>query len=166
MVFDISGIINLSSPLVITNSYLTIAGQTAPGGGITVAGNMTAVTNAHDVIIRDVRFRPVTDPTVVWHNGFEGYPTTIGDMAPPTYNYVDGWQIDSGSIDLYNATQSGYNAYQGSEWVDLNGDGPARFPPTFRRSPASNMCSVLFVRPQSGDLSIVWPFSPGGDLDQ
>ncbi len=53
----LAGIINLASPLVITNSYLTIAGQTAPGGGITVAGNMTTVTNAHDVIIRDVRFR-------------------------------------------------------------------------------------------------------------
>jgi subtilisin-like proprotein convertase family protein len=57
VVFDISGTINLASPLIITNSYLTIAGQTAPGGGITVAGYMTALTNAHDVIIRDVRFR-------------------------------------------------------------------------------------------------------------
>ena len=57
MIFDVSGTINLLSPLVITNSYLTIAGQTAPGGGITVAGDMTAVQSAHDVIIRDVRFR-------------------------------------------------------------------------------------------------------------
>ena len=38
VVFDIAGTIKLLSPLVITNSYLTIAGQTAPGGGITVAG--------------------------------------------------------------------------------------------------------------------------------
>ena len=57
VVFDVSGVIGLLSPLVITNSYLTIAGQTAPGGGITVAGQMTVVTNAHDVIIRDVGFR-------------------------------------------------------------------------------------------------------------
>ncbi len=122
VVFDISGNIQLASPLVITNSYLTIAGQTAPGGGVTVDGSVTTVTNAHDVIIRDVRFRPAIAPTIVWQNGFEGYPTTIGDMTPPAY--VDGWQIDSGSVDLYNATQSGWNAYQGSEWVDLNGDGP------------------------------------------
>ena len=58
IVFDVSGTICLQSPLVITNSFLTIAGQTAPGDGITVAGNMTMVQSAHDVVIRDVRFRP------------------------------------------------------------------------------------------------------------
>ncbi len=57
IVFDIAGTINLRTPLIITNSYLDIAGQTSPGNGITVAGQMTAVTNAHDIIIRDVRFR-------------------------------------------------------------------------------------------------------------
>jgi subtilisin-like proprotein convertase family protein len=57
VVFDVAGTINLTNVLVITNSYLTIAGQTAPGGGITVAGQMTTVQSAHDVIIRDVRFR-------------------------------------------------------------------------------------------------------------
>ncbi len=59
VVFDIGGNINLLSPLVITNSYLTIAGQTAPGG-VTVAGSVTTVQSAHDVIIRDVRFRSGT----------------------------------------------------------------------------------------------------------
>ncbi|HZT21808.1 MAG TPA: LamG-like jellyroll fold domain-containing protein [Verrucomicrobiae bacterium] len=61
VVFDVSGIITLQTPLIITNPYLTIAGQTAPGGGITVAGNMTAVQSAHDVVIRDIRFRPSND---------------------------------------------------------------------------------------------------------
>ncbi|MGA2867684.1 MAG: LamG-like jellyroll fold domain-containing protein [Verrucomicrobiota bacterium] len=61
VVFDVPGIIFLKSPLIITNSDLTIAGQTAPGVGITVQGQMTTVTNAHDVIIRDVRFRAGID---------------------------------------------------------------------------------------------------------
>ena len=50
VVFDISGTIWLQSRLVITNSFLTLAGQTAPGDGITVAGWETSVTNAHDII--------------------------------------------------------------------------------------------------------------------
>jgi hypothetical protein len=69
IVFDVSGTINLSSPLVITNSYLTIAGQTAPGGGITVAGNMTTVQSAHDVVIRYLRFRRgLTDDSLMLTN--------------------------------------------------------------------------------------------------
>jgi len=57
VVFDVGGAISLQSPLVITNSYLTIAGETAPGGGVTVAGDMTSVEFAREVIIRDIRFR-------------------------------------------------------------------------------------------------------------
>lgn len=56
IVFDVAGIILLQSPLVITNSYVTIAGQTSPGG-ITIAGNMTAVSGCHDIIVRYIRFR-------------------------------------------------------------------------------------------------------------
>jgi alpha-tubulin suppressor-like RCC1 family protein/subtilisin-like proprotein convertase family protein/sugar lactone lactonase YvrE len=59
IIFDISGVIYLQSPLTITNSYLTIAGQTAPPGGITLAGAPVTVQNAHDVILRDLRLRPV-----------------------------------------------------------------------------------------------------------
>ena len=58
VVFDVSGTIWLQSRLVITNSFLTLAGQTALGAGVTVAGWETSVTNAHDIIIRYLRFRP------------------------------------------------------------------------------------------------------------
>ncbi len=57
VVFDLSGQIVLQSPLVITQSFLTVDGQTAPGGGITIVGDMTAVRGAHDVILRDLRMR-------------------------------------------------------------------------------------------------------------
>jgi subtilisin-like proprotein convertase family protein len=58
IVFDLSGTINLLSDLVITNRFLTIAGQTAPGDGITLRGRLTSVQNTHDVVIRFLRFRP------------------------------------------------------------------------------------------------------------
>ncbi len=57
IVFDVAGTITLLSPLVINKSNLTIAGQTAPGEGITIKGSLTSVENAHDVVIRFVRFR-------------------------------------------------------------------------------------------------------------
>ncbi len=58
VVFRVSGVIELESPLVITEPYLTIAGQTAPGDGICIKNYGTTVRNTHDVIIRYMRFRP------------------------------------------------------------------------------------------------------------
>jgi len=57
VVFETGGIINLTSDLNITNPYLTIAGQTAPGDGICVKGG-TLVIAADNVIIRGLRIRP------------------------------------------------------------------------------------------------------------
>ncbi|MDR2840549.1 MAG: polysaccharide lyase [Paludibacter sp.] len=56
IVFNVAGIIRLTSPVIIRAPYLTIAGQTAPGDGICIAGE-TVWCNTHDVVIRHVRFR-------------------------------------------------------------------------------------------------------------
>ncbi len=56
VVFNVSGIIHLKTPLIIRAPYITIAGQTAPGDGICVAGESTWI-NTHDVVIRHMRFR-------------------------------------------------------------------------------------------------------------
>ena len=56
VVFNVSGIIHLKSPIMIRAPYITIAGQTAPGDGICIAGFTTQV-NTHDVVIRYMRFR-------------------------------------------------------------------------------------------------------------
>lgn len=56
IVFNVSGIIKLKSPLIVRAPYITIAGQTAPGDGICVAGESVWI-NTHDVIVRHMRFR-------------------------------------------------------------------------------------------------------------
>ena len=56
IVFDVSGTITLTSLLYIINSNITIAGQTAPEGGITIAGQSTII-DCNNVIIRHTRFK-------------------------------------------------------------------------------------------------------------
>lgn len=56
VLFKISGTIALESRLVIKNDNLTIAGQTAPGDGITIR-DYPVVIDADNVIIRYMRFR-------------------------------------------------------------------------------------------------------------
>ncbi|MDT0602524.1 pectate lyase family protein [Thalassotalea castellviae] len=56
IVFSVSGVIHLKAPIIIKSGYLTIAGQSSPGG-ITIAGAPIKVSNTEHVIIRYMRFR-------------------------------------------------------------------------------------------------------------
>ena len=56
VVFNVAGIIRLKTPIIVNAPYLTIAGQTAPGDGVCVAGESFWV-NTHDVVVRHMRFR-------------------------------------------------------------------------------------------------------------
>lgn len=56
IVFATSGTIKLESPIIIQSGNLTIAGQSAPEGGITIRDHPVNV-NADNVIIRFMRFR-------------------------------------------------------------------------------------------------------------
>ena len=153
VVFDVSGIIKLLSPLVITNSYLTLAGQTAPGGGITVAGWMTSVQYAHDVIIRDLRFRPagaITNVGVAWANGFEGSPQ--GELGAGSY-FAGGWYINSGSVDILTDA-FGSTAYEGTNYLDINGSDPGTI-----------STNVTTVAGQTYNLSFAYTQNPDGRTD-
>lgn len=58
IVFGVGGQINLGSELHMHNkSKITIAGQTAPGDGITIAGNRFHLENTSDIVMRYLRIR-------------------------------------------------------------------------------------------------------------
>jgi hypothetical protein len=63
VVFRVSGTIALKQTLTISEPYLTLAGQTAPGDGICLRDEELRITT-HDVIIRHLRVRPGVDRTV------------------------------------------------------------------------------------------------------
>ncbi len=56
VVFDVAGTIFLDAPLRIKHGDLTLAGQTAPGDGICVAGRQVSF-NGDNTIVRYMRFR-------------------------------------------------------------------------------------------------------------
>lgn len=58
VVFEVGGIIDLGGDsLTIRNSYLTLAGQTAPEPGVTLIRGGLSV-RGHDIVIRHIRVRP------------------------------------------------------------------------------------------------------------
>ena len=105
-VFTTGGTINVHTPLVATNPYLTIAGQTAPGGGITLkpSGNSSAVSvlyiRTHDVIVQYITLRagpPVTNDAM-----------TISSRNSDAYNIVIdhnsmSWGVDENLATWYDA---------------------------------------------------------------
>ena len=56
VVFNVAGIIKLKNRIRVRAPYVTIAGQTAPGDGVCIAGN-TVELETHDIVIRHMRFR-------------------------------------------------------------------------------------------------------------
>lgn len=73
IVFRVSGTIEVPNGEKISNPYVTIAGQTAPGGGITLSGKSsiydTLNINTHDVVIRYIRFRKGYNGSTPSQNG-------------------------------------------------------------------------------------------------
>lgn len=108
VIFEVSGFINLSSTLIISYPYTTIAGQTSPGG-ILVTGR-TTVINTHDVIMQHMRFRVgshnVADAET--HDTFVVVGDRLGYYPQPAYSVIIdhcsfSWGIDEVFSTAYNA---------------------------------------------------------------
>jgi hypothetical protein len=125
-VFRTGGTISLLSTLAISNPYITIAGQTAPGGGIqlrgpsgsSAAGNPALLITTHDVVVQYLRIRR-------GHNGGE-----VCNQSP--------WSCGANIVVLSN--NSGHNPYNivldhvSSQWsnyealIVLGGNSASNYP--------------------------------------
>ena len=130
VVFNVAGIIHLKLPLFVKAPYLTIAGQTAPGDGICIAGESTLI-DTHDVVIRYLRFRrgngnvfdrddtlggnPIGniivdhcscswggDENISMYRHMAGNTNGGVDLKLPTLNITLQWNISSEALNPYN----------------------------------------------------------------
>ena len=166
-VFRVGGVIRFTTRRpMITNPYITIAGQTAPGGGIllTHAGGRDAYTplvvkNTHDVIVRHIRVRP---DRVAWDRGANS-AFVIESSRNVIFDHVSGsWAVDqnmSGYGDNDNITISWSIFAEGIQRHDkcalLASDpiGPQKL------SFAGNLCA------HNGDRNPDANFPPGSCVD-
>ncbi|KAH8801245.1 pectate lyase [Flagelloscypha sp. PMI_526] len=101
VIFDIGGVVNLTSRLTVNSPEVTIAGQTAPGKGIAIIGWPMGLSGASDVVVQHMRVRPgkVSGATVDGM-GMQGSNHCILDRCSM------GWGIDESfsSRDAHNIT--------------------------------------------------------------
>jgi hypothetical protein len=85
VVFETSGVICLTEPLIAYEPFLTIAGQTAPSPGINIRCN-TFKVDGHDVLVQHIRFR--FDAELGYPGSYETWPVQLGGTYNWTYNAV------------------------------------------------------------------------------
>ena len=113
-IFRVSGTIRFTSrPPVIANPYLTIAGQTAPGGGIVIAHaggeegrTPILIKNTHDIVIRHVRVRNDRTGT---HRGSED-----------SFTIENSRQVIIDHVSASWARDELINGYGDNDWITIS----------------------------------------------
>jgi hypothetical protein len=94
-VFRVGGVIRVAGDLRIHNPYLTIAGQTAPGGGIKLAGPGGILwVNTHDVVIRYLSYdgnSPTNGPAV----GSVALDAGSGTVYNVIFDHISGFHVSN-----------------------------------------------------------------------
>lgn len=92
IVFDLSGTIELKTPLKVDRSFLTIAGQSAPGDGICLKDQTFVLDKVKHVVVRYVRMR-LGDQNKPKPSGPDGI--TTNDVDHVIFDHISAtWGID------------------------------------------------------------------------
>jgi len=125
IVFDISGVINLSSSIDVTINNVTIAGQTAPGQGISFTGN-TVVLKGDNIIIRYLRFRGSSNNGDAFNLYYS--TNTIVDHCSFSFGQDEAFSVGTDtSIDTYNVTVQNCFFAESTSGGGIVGDGSNNF---------------------------------------
>jgi pectate lyase len=107
-VFRVSGLITNLSRLVVNNPFLTIAGQTAPGGGIVIGGmnqkGEALFIATHDVVVRYLTYDGSNPNTPTGPDtGTVGFELTSGDVYNVVLDHLSArWWGDKGLLMMSN----------------------------------------------------------------
>ncbi len=135
VVFHVGGTIRLTKDLAVTEPFITVAGQTAPGDGICLRGAGLRV-RTHDVVIRHLRIRVGDHPI----GGGPGNRDAIGvcSSTKKVYNVVidhcsASWSMDECVSTWYAPTDITFQWCVISEALNdsLHEEGPHGYGPLF-----------------------------------
>jgi autotransporter-associated beta strand protein len=120
IVFDVGGYINLQTA-VSASSSLTIAGQTAPGGGIGIMGAEVSFYGQNNIICRHVRFRQgdINNGSDSSNQGESAINLGATSSTSPATNMIfDHISVAFGSWDSVDAVNTAYFTVQNSIIAD------------------------------------------------
>ncbi len=100
IVFEVGGVVRLSESLVIPHPFVTVAGQTAPSPGITLAGAGLVIAT-HDALVRHLRVRvgdAMPGPPGDARDGLSVYPGGDGRAFNVVVDHCSvSWAVDEGA---------------------------------------------------------------------
>ena len=108
-VFEVSGTIELTSDIIITNPYITIAGQTAPSPGITIKGAGVDVRTSN-VLIQHLRIRVGDEPDGPPYEDRDSLSVTVRIPNVHIYNVVLDHTSISWAVDEVFSTWSNWGS--------------------------------------------------------
>ncbi len=89
VIFRVGGTIELESPLKFYGSHITIAGQSAPGGGICIKNYPMIISSTNDIVVRYLRFRHGDE------SGYEGDALWITTSKNVIIDHCSAsWSVD------------------------------------------------------------------------